>query len=66
MLKEYENAKCRWQIVGLDLMKIESIRYLQKKVTQNTEWCIGCEKGKFHCSNQTCIQSDQNRQYKKN
>ena len=64
MLKEYENAMCRWQIVGLDLMKIESIRYLQKKVTQNTEWCIGCEKGNVHCSNQTCIQSYQNRQYK--
>ena len=54
MLKEYENAMCRYQI---EIMKMESIRHYRKKVTQNTEWCIGCEKGKFHCSNQTCIQS---------
>ena len=40
-------------------------KILTEKVTQNTEWCIGCEKGKFHCLNQTCIQSDQNRQYTK-
>ena len=42
MLKEYENAMCRYQI---EIMKMESIRYYRKKVTQNTEWWIGCERG---------------------
>ena len=67
MLIQYENVMCRWQIAGLNPYIENGInKILQKNVIQNTEWCIGCEKGNVHCSNQTCIQSYQNRQYKKN
>ena len=46
MLKEQENAMCGWQIAGLNPYIENGInQILQKNVIQNTEWCIGCEKG---------------------
>ena len=67
MLKEYEieRAMCRWQITGLNPYIENGInRILQKNVIQNTVWCLVCERGNVHCSNQTCIPSYQKRQNK--